>query len=87
MLTAYRIIVDNMLTVDEHAEWVWHGSAHVWGTRFPWVGKGSPSACLIKDRQSHIADDIRAVDDQRMPFLATDDSIACQVTLLKGLHG
>ena len=41
---------------------------------------------LIQDRKSHVADDVGIVDDQSVPLLRADDSIASQVCLLKGLQ-
>lgn len=34
-------------------------------------------ACLVQDRESHIAYDVRAVDDQRVPLFEADDPVAC----------
>ena len=43
-------------------------------------------ACLVQDREGHVAYDVRAVDDQRVPLFEADDLVACQVCLLKCLH-
>lgn len=38
---------------------------------------GWEMACLVQDREGHVAYDVRAVDDQRVPLFEADDLVAC----------